>query len=63
MAYSKPRTLNIPWKVMVVRADPDFEAAKRNEVFYQFSNGRTFRGNPATHGAYSNETPDNPTFD
>lgn len=62
MAYSKPTTLNVPWKALVLRADPDFEAAKRNEPFYVFSNGRRFGGNTAKYGAYSSETPDNPDF-
>lgn len=60
--YSKPRSLDIPWKALVLRADPNFEAEKRNETFYLFSNGRRFSGNPAKHGAYSSETPDNPDF-
>lgn len=60
--FHKPRNINIPWKAMVLRADPDFEAAKRREVFYRFSNDRTFVENPATHGAYSSEPPDNPPF-
>lgn len=62
MAYHKPRTLNIPWKALILRADPNFEASKRREPFYVFSNGRRFDENTATHGAYSSETPDNPGF-
>jgi len=61
--YSKPRNLNVPWKSLVLRADPNFEAEKRREPFYQFSNGRRFSGNTVSHGAYSSETPDNPDFD
>jgi hypothetical protein len=49
------RVLNIPWQVLVNRADPQFEQKKRNEVEYEFSNGRQFRGNPATRGAYAQE--------
>lgn len=61
--YHKPRTLNVPWKALVLRADPNFESEKRRDTFYQFSNGRRFVANTATHGAYSSETPDNPEFD
>ena len=49
----KVRTVVTPYRVLVLRADPDFEAQKRKETFYEFSNGRTFRENPATHGPYS----------
>jgi hypothetical protein len=65
MAYSPPvkvRNLNVPWKVLVLRADPDFEASKRKEPFYEFSNGRRFNENTATHGAYSTAPHDNPPF-
>lgn len=61
--YSKPRALNLPFKALVLRADPDFEAQKRKEPFYTFSNGRRFTGNTANHGAYSSATPDNPEFE
>lgn len=52
--YPKVKILDVPFKVLVLRADPDFEKAKRNEVFYEFT-GRRFRGNNATSGAYAPE--------
>lgn len=54
------RTLSTPWKVMVMRADPDIEASKRKEPFYRFSNGRSFNGDTSKHGAYSSAPHDNP---
>jgi hypothetical protein len=62
---SSPRTMRvkslaIPWKVLVMRADPDFEASKRKEPFYRFSNGRTFDENTAKQGPYSDAPHDNP---
>ena len=63
MVYSPPtkvRTVQTPFKVFVLRADPNFEAAKRKEPFYQFSNGRRFDENTAQQGAYSSKAPDNP---
>jgi hypothetical protein len=65
MVYSPPikvRNLNTPWKVLVLRADPDFEAAKRKEPFYEFSNGRRFNENTARQGPYSSAPHDNPPF-
>ena len=38
---------------MVLRADPDFEAAKRKEPFYEFSGGRNFYENTSVQGPYS----------
>lgn len=49
----KVTTLATPFKVLVLRADPDFEAAKRKEPFYEFSNGRRFDENTAQQGPYS----------
>lgn len=54
------KTLSIPWRVMVSRADPGIEAAKRNEPFYEFSRGRRFGGDTSKHGAYSDAPHDNP---
>ena len=56
----KVRTIQIPFKVLVLRADPDFEKSKRKEPFYRFSNGRRFDENTATQGPYSNAPHDNP---
>jgi len=53
--YNPPHavtTVSIPFRTIVIRADPDFERAKRREVYYCFSNGRTFRGDNATDGPY-----------
>ena len=46
------KTLEMPYKVMVLRSDPDFETAKRKEPFYEFT-GRRFDDNTANKGAYS----------
>lgn len=54
--YTPPvrvRTVQTPFKVVVLRADPNFEASKRKEPFYQFSNGRRFDENTANQGPYS----------
>ena len=53
--YTPPtavKTLEMPYKVLVLRADPDFDAAKRKEPFYEFT-GRRFDDNTANKGAYS----------
>jgi hypothetical protein len=57
---TKVRTLQVPFKVVVMRADPNFEYAKRHEPFYEFSNGRRFDENTAIQGPYSPKPPDNP---
>jgi hypothetical protein len=57
---TKVRTLQIPWKVLVMRADPAFEYDKKHEPFYQFSNGRRFDEDTSRQGAYSKLPPDNP---
>ena len=54
--YSPPikvKTLEIPYRVLVLRNDPDFEIAKRKEPFYEFSKGRVFLEDTARQGAYS----------
>jgi hypothetical protein len=56
---SRVKTLEIPWKVLVLRADPNFEQAKRKEPFYEFT-GRRFSANTANQGAYSDAPNDNP---
>lgn len=53
--YPQPTRLEMPFKVLVIRADPDFERAKRREVQYEFT-GRIFRGDNSRSGAYA---PDN----
>jgi len=59
----KVRTLQIPFKVLVVRANPAFEAEKRKDPFYKFSNDREFNQITAKHGAYSDAPHDNPHMD
>jgi hypothetical protein len=51
----KVKTLQIPYRALVIRADPDFESAKRKEPFYQFSNGRRFDEDTSRQGPYSDE--------
>ena len=46
-------TLQIPYVALVLRADPGFEAGKRKEPFYEFSNGRKFNEDTARQGPYS----------
>lgn len=58
---TKVQTLEIPYRVLVLRADPSFEYAKRHEPFYEFSNGRRFDENTAVQGPYSGKK-DNPSF-
>lgn len=50
---TKVRTTQVPYKVVVLRADPDFEHHRTKEPFYIFSNGRRFDENTANQGAYS----------
>jgi hypothetical protein len=60
--YNPPhrvKTLEMPYKVLVLRADPDHEQARRKEPFYEFT-GRRFDDNTATKGAYSSAAHDNP---
>jgi hypothetical protein len=54
--YFPPRSIEVPWKVLVLRKDPDYERQKRDQLEYQFSNGRQFRTtNPDNRGAYADE--------
>jgi len=50
----KVTTLQIPYEVLVRRADPEFEIKKRRDPFYEFT-GRTFYANTATKGAYATD--------
>jgi hypothetical protein len=59
----KVRTLQVPFRILIVRADPAYEAEKRLDLFYKFSNGREFNQNTARHGAYSDAPHDNPLMD
>lgn len=49
---TKVRTLETPYLTLVLRADPDFEASKRKEPFYEFTR-RTFREDTRRQGPYS----------
>ena len=49
----KITTSETPVKVFILRADPEFENAKRHEPFYWFSNGRHFDEDTSRQGAYS----------
>jgi hypothetical protein len=53
--YSPPANINIPWKALVLKRDPDYEREKRDQLEYQFSNGREFRANPDNRGAYAED--------
>jgi len=50
---ARGKTVEIPYRTAVIRADPDFEWGKRHEPFYEFSNGRRFDENTAKQGAYN----------
>jgi len=57
MAVYRPpvqvRTVETPYRALVLRADPNHERMKRKEPFYQFSNGRRFDEDTARQGPYS----------
>jgi hypothetical protein len=40
------RTVEISWLSVILKADPDFYAKRKDEKLYEFSNGRVIRGNP-----------------
>lgn len=50
---TKVVTTTIPFKTLVVRADPDFERNSRWEPFYEFSNGRVFTEQTSKQGPYA----------
>jgi hypothetical protein len=47
MANTGTKSVDRTWKSAVVAADPDFEAQKRREPEYEFSNGKVFSANRA----------------
>lgn len=50
------RTIEINWRSVVLRNDPEFYAKRRDELLYEWSNGRQFRGDPNKVGtAYPDE--------
>ena len=50
---TKVRTVQTPYRALVLRADPEFEKDKRREPFYEFSKGRRFDEDTARQGPYS----------
>lgn len=48
----KVQTAEVPWKTLVVRADPDFEYHRRHVLEYEFT-GHDFYSNPTLRGAYA----------
>lgn len=50
---TKVTTISIPFKTLVVRADPDFERASHREPFYEFSSGRKFIEDNSRQGPYA----------
>lgn len=53
--YNPPRNISVPYKSLIVRADPDFEKERRKVREYEFSNGRVFEANPDNRGAYADD--------
>lgn len=49
----KGATLEIPYQVLVTRADPDFNRGKYRQIEYEFT-GHWFYANPLIRGAYNN---------
>lgn len=40
------RSVTYNWRSEVLKADPRFYAKRKDELFYEWSNGRQFRGDP-----------------
>lgn len=40
------RTVEYNWRTVILQSDPDFYAKRKNELLFEFSNGRQFRGDP-----------------
>ncbi|MBW3099247.1 hypothetical protein [Pseudohoeflea coraliihabitans] len=54
MATVQTRTFS--WWEVILQADPEFHAKRKDEKLFEFSNGREFRGNPNTRNtAYPDE--------
>lgn len=51
---TKVHSIDLQWKSLVVRADPEFELRKRREVTYEFTR-RTFIGDNSKSGAYAED--------
>jgi len=48
------KSVDYPFKEIVVAADPDFEREKRNEIEYEFR-GKTFRANRSKRFPYDQD--------
>lgn len=53
--YHPPRSISVPWRVVVLKEDPDYEREVRNHMEFEMSNGRKFYGNPAKRGPYAED--------
>jgi len=40
------RNIQFTWLSVILRADGDFYAKRKDELLYEWSNGRQFRGDP-----------------
>jgi hypothetical protein len=50
------RTIEIPFRYLVKKADPDFDKERRQEVEYEFGGGRrVFKANRNKRGAYASD--------
>lgn len=54
-AAAEPRVRTTDLRREVVKADPQFNADKRKQIEYEFSNGRRFLADPDTRGAYADD--------
>lgn len=56
MPAGEVRTIEQSWLTVILKADPEFYAKRRDEKLYEWSNGREFRGDPRRVGtAYPDE--------
>jgi hypothetical protein len=46
MASGDVRNIEIAWRTIVLKAEPEFHANRKKELLYEFSNGKQFRGDP-----------------
>lgn len=49
------RSLNMPFRTLVIRSDPDWPRERRKGTEYEFSNGRKFEAVHDERGAYTPE--------
>ena len=52
---SRVKRVVVQWRALVAKSEPDFEARKRKQPEYEFSNGKVFYGNPEKRGAYADD--------